>query len=132
MKPESAMLTETATPLLIESFAINVTHSELQVIVCAFCDNGAKRSARRMTIVLRLVFMTVEFNCLVKCTGTQESLKGVLHGRNGKLFTLHRAVMYGRITGFGFKPLCEVGTVGKSESERNFFNRQISVKQHTF
>ena len=128
MKPESAMLTETATPLLIESFAINVTHSELHVIVCAFCDNGAKRSARRMTIVLRLVFMTVEFYCFVKCTGTQESLKGALHGRNGKLFTLYSPVMHGCITCFGFKPLCEVGTVRKSESERNFFNGQICVK----
>lgn len=33
MKPESAMLTETATPLLMESFAIKVTHNELHVIV---------------------------------------------------------------------------------------------------
>lgn len=79
-------------------------------------------------MVLRLFFITVEFNGLYKCKITLNVKKGAMIGSNGKLFTLSCAVMYRRISGFGFKPFGEIGAVGESQSERNFFNGQICVK----
>lgn len=115
MNPESAILMETATPLLSVSFAIKVTQIELQVIVCACCVSGANRNVRSTAMVLRLVFITVDFIGLYKCIIDVNDAKGTLIGNNGKLFTLLSSVMYGRVSGFGFEPLRKVGTVRKTQ-----------------